>query len=84
MGADITIDSTGRKITVKGPTELIGAEVVATDLRAGACMVLAGLLAKGTTTINDVEHILRGYENIIEKLTDVGAIIKLCELNQES
>lgn len=75
MGANITIE--GRKIFINGPTKLIGKTVVATDLRAGACMVLAGLLADGTTTIKSIEHVLRGYENIIEKLTNVGAKIKL-------
>ncbi len=81
MGANITVDSTGRKITIKGPTELKGTEVTATDLRAGACMVLAGLAATGETIINDADHILRGYENIIEKLQNVGAKIELRELN---
>ena len=62
-----------------GPTDLKGEEVVATDLRAGAAMVVAGLSASGTTIINDIEHILRGYENIVEKLTAVGADIKIIE-----
>ena len=53
--------------------------VEATDLRAGACLVLAGLLASGTTTITNIEHVLRGYENIVEKLDEVGADIKLIE-----
>ena len=75
MGADIIIDK--RKIYINGPKDLIGKEVIATDLRAGACLVLAGLKANGTTVIKDVEHILRGYENIIEKLTNVGADITL-------
>lgn len=78
MGANIDIDD--RKIYVNGPTTLIGKEVVATDLRAGACLVLAGLLAEGETIVNDVEHVLRGYENIIEKLTSVGAKIELEEI----
>ena len=78
MGAKINID--GRKMYFQGPTKLKGCEVVATDLRAGACMVLAGLSASGTTTINSCEHILRGYENIIEKLTNVGAKIELKEI----
>ena len=56
------------KIKIYGPTKLNGCEVVATDLRAGACLVLAGLVAENTTIISDVEHILRGYENIVEKL----------------
>lgn len=77
MGADIIIDK--RKIYINGPKNLIGKEVIATDLRAGACLVLAGLKANGTTIIKDVEHILRGYENIIEKLTNVGADIVLVD-----
>ena len=77
MGADIIIDK--RKIYINGPKNLIGKEVIATDLRAGACLVLAGLKANGTTIIKDVEHILRGYENIIEKLTNVGANIVLVD-----
>lgn len=75
MGAQITID--GRKIYINGPTHLEGKEVVATDLRAGACLLLAGLIATGNTTIKDVEHVLRGYENIVEKLCAVGAKISL-------
>ena len=75
MGADITIE--GKKLFISGPTELKGKLVEATDLRAGACMVLAGLTAKGTTTITQIEHVLRGYENIVEKLTNVGAKITL-------
>lgn len=78
MGANI--DILGKKIKVKGPTELKSRKVVATDLRAGACLILAALIAKGTTTITDIEHVLRGYENIIEKLTNVGAKISLEEI----
>ena len=78
MGADIKID--GKKIRIQGPNPLIGSNVVATDLRAGACLVLAGLKAEGETTIDNVEHVLRGYENIIEKLTNVGAKIVLEEI----
>ena len=66
-------------IVVNGKTNLYGTTVVATDLRAGACLVLAGLKAEGVTVIDNVEHILRGYENIIEKLTSVGAEIELIE-----
>lgn len=76
MGANIKINKKGNKITVKGPTKLKAKQVVATDLRAGACMLLAALKANGTTTISDIEHVLRGYEDIIGKLTDVGAKIK--------
>ena len=78
LGADITVNN--QTATVIGQTDLKGTQVVATDLRAGAAMVAAGLLATGTTTIANVEHILRGYENIIEKLTDVGAKISLKEI----
>lgn len=78
MGANIEIDQ--RKIYINGPTKLVGKEVTATDLRAGACLVLAGLKAEGETVIDNVEHILRGYENIIGKLTAVGAKIELEEI----
>lgn len=77
LGANIEIEN--RKIKVNGKTNLIGTRVEATDLRAGACLVLAGLLAEGTTTITNIEHVLRGYEKIVEKLTDVGADIDLRE-----
>lgn len=79
MGAEITID--GDKIHVNGPTKLIGKEVEATDLRAGACLVLAGLLAENQTTISNIGPVLRGYENIVQKLTDVGASIELKEID---
>jgi len=65
---------------IYGPSKLKGKKVTATDLRAGACLVLAGLVAEGTTTIENVDHILRGYENIIEKLSGVGANIKLVDI----
>ena len=78
LGANITKED--RVATIKGPTNLIGTEVKATDLRAGSAMVAAALIAEGTTTITSVEHILRGYENIVEKLTDVGANIELKEI----
>ncbi len=78
MGANIEAERQHAKIT--GPTKLHGAEITATDLRAGAALVTAGLIADGTTIINDVEHILRGYERIINKLSDVGANIKIVEV----
>ena len=78
MGANIEI--AGKKIKIIGPSKLHGANVVATDLRAGACLVLAGLAADGETVITDIEHVLRGYSNIIEKLTNVGAKISLEEI----
>ncbi len=79
MGADIQID--GNKIQVKGPTPLVGKTVVATDLRAGACLVLAGLKANGETIIENIEHVLRGYEDIVGKLSKIGAKIELEEYN---
>lgn len=79
MGSNIEID--GKKIYINGPTTLKGADVTATDLRAGACLVLAGLKAEGETVIDNVGHVLRGYENIIGKLTDVGAKIEFEEYN---
>lgn len=79
LGANIEIDE--KQIHIKGKTELVGKTVEATDLRAGACLVLAGLLASGTTKVANIEHVLRGYENIVQKLTDVGADIKLKEAN---
>ena len=78
MGADIEIND--RTITIKGKTKLIGTIVEATDLRAGACLVLAGLIAEGETTITEIKHVLRGYENIIEKLESVGAKIEIEEV----
>lgn len=78
MGSNIEIN--GKKIYIEGPTKLVGTEVIATDLRAGACLVLAALVAQGTTTINEVKYILRGYENIVEKLQNVGAKITLKEV----
>lgn len=78
MGANIQAERQHAKIT--GPTPLHGEEITATDLRAGAALVTAGLIAEGTTIINDAEHILRGYERIIAKLTAVGAKIKIVEV----
>ena len=69
LGANIEIDE--KQIHIKGKTELVGTTVEATDLRAGACLVLAGLLASGTTKVANIEHVLRGYENIVQKLTYV-------------
>jgi len=74
LGADIKVE--GRSAIVRGVKELKGAPVMATDLRASACLVLAGLAAKGITTIFRVYHLDRGYERIEEKLTKVGALIR--------
>lgn len=74
MGACIKVE--GHTAIVKGVEDLYGARVKATDLRAGAALVLAGLVAKGETVIENAEHIFRGYENIEEKLSGLGAKIK--------
>lgn len=73
MGADITLD--GGTAVVKGVPRLKGAPVMATDLRASASLVLAGLVAEGTTEIKRIYHIDRGYERIEEKLSSCGADI---------
>ena len=75
MGANVEINS--NKGYIFGPTKLRGKTVNATDLRAGASLVLAALIAEGTTTINNADYILRGYEHITEKLTSLGAKIEL-------
>ncbi|EFQ57472.1 UDP-N-acetylglucosamine 1-carboxyvinyltransferase [Streptococcus downei F0415] len=77
MGADISV--LGGKIVYNAPSQLTGAAVKATDLRAGAALVTAGLMAQGRTEITNIEFILRGYANIIEKLTALGADIQLVE-----
>ena len=77
LGANIKNGNTNA--VVIGPTSLHGCEVEATDLRGGAAMVLAGLIADGTTKVISIEHILRGYDNIIEKLKNVGADIELAD-----
>lgn len=77
MGADITVRN--QMAFIKGKTPLYGNNVTASDLRAGASLIIAGLIAKGTTQINEIGHILRGYEHIVEKLSNVGADIKIVE-----
>ncbi len=74
MGAQISTE--GRSAVIDGPCKLTGCDVRATDLRAGAAMILAGLVAEGTTRIGDLHHIDRGYENIVAKLKKLGADIE--------
>jgi UDP-N-acetylglucosamine 1-carboxyvinyltransferase len=74
LGADISID--GHTAIVIGPSKLIGADVMATDLRASASLLLAGLAADNTTIVRRLYHLDRGYEKIVEKLTSVGARLK--------
>ena len=77
MGA--TISTLNSHIIYEGPNQLTGSSVKATDLRAGAALVIAGLMASGRTEITNVEYILRGYSDIISKLTQLGAEIQLVE-----
>jgi UDP-N-acetylglucosamine 1-carboxyvinyltransferase len=74
MGADIKAD--GQIAVVQGVEQLKGAPVKADDLRAGAAMIIAGLAAIGTTEIEDILHIDRGYEDVVEKFKGIGADIK--------
>lgn len=79
MGANITMIG-NKKIKISGKTKLYGIEVKATDLRAGVCLVLAGLVAEGTTIIKDADYILRGYEDIVGNLNNVGAKLTIEEI----
>ena len=76
MGARIKVED-NRVAVIRGKTKLKGRNVKATDLRGGASMVICGLIADGVTTISSVDHILRGYEDIVGKLSNVGADIKI-------
>lgn len=77
MGADIEVQ--GSMAVVRGPSHLTGAPVMASDLRASACLVLAGLCAEGTTTIRRIYHLDRGYERLEERLNALGARIRRVE-----
>jgi len=75
LGADITIDGSSAVIRGVPPEKLCGAPLMATDLRASASLVIAGLSARGTTEISRIYHLERGYENMVEKLRNLGADI---------
>ena len=77
MGADIKIE--GRSAIVKGVNQLYGAKVNATDLRAGAALILCGLIAEGETQIGEIYHIQRGYVDIDKKITALGGNIQIIE-----
>ncbi len=77
MGANIKID--GRSAVVNGVDSLVGAEVTATDLRAGAALILCGLIADGTTNINEIYHIQRGYVDIDKKFRALGGDVRIVE-----
>lgn len=78
MGANITVTD-NRIATIQGKTPLVGKDVSATDLRGGASLLICGLIAEGTTTIDNINYILRGYNNVVNKLKKVGAQIELIE-----
>lgn len=79
MGAKITVED--RVAIIKGTKKLIGADVKSTDLRGGAAVCTAALAARGTTTVSNIEYILRGYENLDKKLTNLGA--KITKIDNE-
>ncbi|WP_024788116.1 MULTISPECIES: UDP-N-acetylglucosamine 1-carboxyvinyltransferase [unclassified Lebetimonas] len=75
LGANIQIQ--GKIATIKGPTQLIGADVMATDLRASSALVLAGLIAKNETKVHRIYHLFRGYEKLIDKFKKLSAVMEL-------
>ena len=81
MGANIK--AFDNRAIITGKTKLHGRKVKATDLRAGASMLVAGLIAEGKTEIDNIEHLLRGYERIVDKLSQVGVNIKLVDTEQQ-
>ena len=82
MGANIYVD--GKLAVIEGVKELSGVKVRATDLRAGAALIIAGLIAKGETVIEDIQYIDRGYEDVIEKFSNLGAVIRRVDINDAS
>ena len=81
MGAQVQVD--GKVAIIEGVPQLRGCRVKACDLRAGAAMVIAGLVAQGTTTISDIKYVERGYENITEKFQALGADFQKVETPPE-
>ena len=77
MGAIIRCEPGGSSVTTSGVSSLKGEEVWATDLRASASLLIAALSANGRTVINDIHHLERGYEGVVEKLTACGARIRV-------
>ncbi|GAX88184.1 UDP-N-acetylglucosamine 1-carboxyvinyltransferase [Lebetimonas natsushimae] len=75
LGANIQIQ--GKIATIKGPSKLIGADVMATDLRASSALVLAGLIAEGETKVHRIYHLFRGYEKLLDKFSKIGAKMEL-------
>ena len=81
MGADIRVE--GKLAIIDGVEKLTGASVKANDLRAGAAMIIAGLMAEGTTEVRDIYHIDRGYENFENKFIALGGDIQRIEVLEE-
>ena len=81
MGANIQVD--GKLAVIDGVDALTGVKVKATDLRAGAAMIIAGLIAKGETVIEDIQYIDRGYEDVVKKFSNLGADISRVEIAEE-
>ncbi len=81
MGANIQVD--GKLAVIDGVDELSGVKVKATDLRAGAAMIIAGLVAAGETVIEDIQYIDRGYEDVVQKFSNLGADIRRVEIVEE-
>jgi len=81
MGADIKVE--GNTAIIRGVEKLTGAEVTAPDLRAGAALVIAGLVADGITVVEDIVYIQRGYENFVEKLKKLGAVIDVVKTDKD-
>ena len=82
MGADIQVD--GKVAVIVGVPKLDGVTVRATDLRAGAAMIIAGLVADGTTTVEDTIYVERGYEDVVEKFAAIGADIRRVAVKEET
>lgn len=82
MGADIQVD--GKVAVIVGCEHLTGVKVKATDLRAGAAMIIAGMVAEGTTTVEDIQYIDRGYEDVVAKFSSIGADIKRVDVPDEA
>lgn len=82
MGANIQVD--GKVAVIEGVNQLAGVMVKATDLRAGAAMIIAGLVADGTTTVDDIQYVDRGYEDVVVKLSALGADIKRVEIQEKA
>ena len=82
MGANIQVD--GKVAVIEGVDRLTGCEVKATDLRAGAALIIAGMVSDGITTVENIQYIDRGYEDVVKKLTALGADIKRVEVQDSA